>query len=83
MGLVLCRQRDQGIVIGGNIEVTVVEVHGGKVRLDVSAPASVIVDRKEVHEARIRAQRSARGIHSLDFMPDPPRVEATNSTAGA
>ena len=46
--LVLSRRVGEEIVIAGNIRVTVVSVEGGKVRLGVTAPASVPVHRKEV-----------------------------------
>jgi carbon storage regulator len=51
--LVLTRRFGETIVIDGEIRVTVVEIKGGKVRLGVTAPASVRVDRAEVHVARI------------------------------
>jgi carbon storage regulator len=50
--LVLTRRVGEVIVIDGGIRITVVEVTGQKVRLGVSAPASVRVDRQEVHERR-------------------------------
>ena len=50
--LVLTRQVGEEIVIDGVIRVTVVAIKGGKVRLGISAPPSVTVDRKEVHERR-------------------------------
>jgi carbon storage regulator CsrA len=40
------------VVIDGGIQVTVMAVHGEKVRLGIVAPAAVRVDRKEVHERR-------------------------------
>lgn len=46
--LVLTRSKDEAIVIGDGIEVTVLEVKGDKVKLGISAPASVPVHRKEV-----------------------------------
>jgi len=46
--LVLSRQRDQAIKIGDDIEVTVVDVRGDKVRLGINAPSDVSVHRKEV-----------------------------------
>jgi carbon storage regulator len=46
--LVLSRRVGEEIVIAGNVRVTVVSVEGGKVRLGVTAPASVPVHRKEV-----------------------------------
>jgi carbon storage regulator len=48
--LVLTRREGEEIVIAGNIRVTVVSLEGGKVRLGITAPASVPVNRKEVHD---------------------------------
>ncbi len=50
--LVLSRRLGEEIVIGGNIRVKVVLVKGDKVRLGISAPASVPVDRSEIHQRR-------------------------------
>ncbi|HYV37097.1 MAG TPA: carbon storage regulator CsrA [Gemmataceae bacterium] len=50
--LVLTRRCGEEIVIGGNIHITVVAIQGNKVRLGITAPRSVSVDRQEVHERR-------------------------------
>ena len=50
--LVLTRRVGETIVIDGGIFITVVAVRGNKVRLGVSAPKCVCVDRLEVHERR-------------------------------
>lgn len=49
--LVLSRKRDESIVVGGEVVVTVVEIRGDKVRLGIEAPKEVTVHRKEVHDA--------------------------------
>jgi carbon storage regulator len=49
--LVLTRKVGQTVVIDGDIEVTVVEIRGDKVRLGIVAPRHVPVHRQEVHEA--------------------------------
>lgn len=49
--LVLSRKRDERIVIGDNIVITVVEVRGDKVRLGIDAPSEVPVHRQEVLDA--------------------------------
>ncbi len=46
--LVLSREPEQGIMIGEAVEVRVLEIHGGKVRLGIIAPQEVSVHRKEV-----------------------------------
>ena len=48
--LVLRRKVGERIVIGDSIEVTVLRVRGGKVRLGFTAPASVRVDRQEARK---------------------------------
>jgi len=53
--LVLSRRSGEEIVIGGNIHVTVLCVKGDRVRLGITAPRSVCVDRQEVHERRFDA----------------------------
>ncbi len=45
--LVLTRKLNQFIMVG-EIEVTVVEVHGDSIRLGIAAPRGVVVDRKEI-----------------------------------
>ena len=50
--LVLSRKVGEEIVVGSNIRITVVAVQGEKVRIGISAPKDVIVDRQEIHEKR-------------------------------
>ena len=49
--LVLSRQRDETIMIGDEIEITVVDIRGDKVRLGITAPTRIAVHRKEVYDA--------------------------------
>lgn len=59
--LVLSRQRDETIMIGDEIEITVVEIRGDKVRLGITAPTRIAVHRKEVYDAiRAENQRAAQ-----------------------
>ena len=48
--LVLTRKPDQSIMIGNDIEITVLEVRGEQVRLGIRAPRDIAVHRKEVYE---------------------------------
>lgn len=57
--LVLSRQRDETIMIGDEVQVTVVDIRGEKVRLGISAPAHIPVHRKEVYEAIQRENQAA------------------------
>ena len=50
--LVLSRQRHENIIIGDDIVVTVVEIRGKNVRLGITAPKNIIVNRQEVYDAQ-------------------------------
>jgi carbon storage regulator len=50
--LVLTRHVGEAIVIGSDIRIMVTGVHGGKVRLGISAPPEVAIDRKEIHDRK-------------------------------
>jgi carbon storage regulator len=60
--LVLSRQRDESIIIGDNVIVTIVDVRGDKVRLGIEAPREVSVHRREVYEAIQRENQQAAQI---------------------
>ncbi len=61
--LVLSRQKDESIMVGDDVEITIVDVRGDKVRLGITAPKAIPVHRKEVYLAIQRekqAQKEAR-----------------------
>ena len=47
--LVLTRNTDESIVIGDDIEITILEVNGKSVKLGIDAPRDVSVHRSEVY----------------------------------
>lgn len=49
--LVLSRQRDESIIIGDNIKITIVDIRGDKIRIGIEAPAEISVHREEVYDA--------------------------------
>ena len=49
--LVLTRKKNESIVIGDDIVITVVEIKPDKVRCGIEAPSNVPVHRREVYEA--------------------------------
>jgi carbon storage regulator len=67
--LVLTRRVGEEIVISDNIHITVVSVRGESVRIGISAPPSISVDRKEVHERRRSSSGVARELQAatVDF----------------
>jgi carbon storage regulator len=74
--LVLSRHRDESIIIGDDIIVTVVDIRGDKVRLGIEAPPDIPVHRQEVYEAIQRENRKATQLKPEDTRdlgnPSPP-----------
>jgi carbon storage regulator len=64
--LVLSRQRDETIMIGDDIEITVVDIRGDKVRVGITAPARIAVHRKEVYDAIKAENEQAAKVRSGD-----------------
>ena len=60
--LVLSRQRDESIVIGDKVVVTIVDIRGDKVRLGIQAPGEIPVHRQEVYEAIQRENRKGEAV---------------------
>ena len=67
--LVLTRHRDECIMIGDDVVITVVDIRGDKVRLGIDAPQHIPVHRQEVYEA---IQRENMKASQLD--PDEART---------
>jgi carbon storage regulator len=70
--LVLSRQRDETIMIGDDIEITVVDIRGDKVRLGINAPKWVQVHRKEVYLAIKRENERSANLRPGDVPGSGP-----------
>lgn len=57
--LALSRKVNESIVIGNDIEITVLEVKGDQVKLGISAPKAVPIYRKEIYLQIIEANKEA------------------------
>jgi carbon storage regulator len=71
--LVLTRKSNQSIMIGDDVEITVLAIMGEKVRIGIEAPRSVPVFRREVYveiqeeqatEERSEVDRALEGLKS-------------------
>jgi len=74
--LVLSRQRDETIMIGDNIEITIVDIRGDKVRLGINAPKEISVHRKEVYDA-IRRENKAAAQVKIDDVAGLGKISPT------
>lgn len=51
--LILSRRPNESLRIGKNVVITVVGFSGNQIRLGISAPPNVVIDREEVHLRKI------------------------------
>jgi carbon storage regulator len=56
--LILTRKKDESIIIDGNIEIKIVEIEDGKVKIGIEAPKDIDIKRKELYE-RIQEENLA------------------------
>jgi carbon storage regulator len=63
--LILTRKIGEGLFIGDDIRITILEVRGKQIRLGIEAPANVVVLREEIYR-RIQEENlqaaEARGV---------------------
>ncbi len=69
--LILSRRKDESIVIGDNITISVVDIKGDQIKLGISAPGNIKVFRQEVYKAIQDENKAAAAVStipaSLDF----------------
>ena len=67
--LVLSRKKGESIMIGENIELSVIDIQGDQVRIGINAPREVSIFRKEVFEQirdeNLKAAQKPEGLPEL------------------
>jgi carbon storage regulator len=74
--LVLTRKGNQSIMIGDDIEVSVLAIMGEKVRIGIEAPRTVPVFRKEVYLEIQEGREAAEGEGEDDVEGELDRLKA-------
>lgn len=67
--LIVTRKEGESVIVNDHVEVIVVSVEGGKIRLGFNAPPSVQIHRKEVYEKIQQANRDAAANKSTTQLP--------------
>jgi carbon storage regulator len=65
--LILSRRRNESLHIGDDVVVTVLGIKGNQVKLGISAPKNVVVNREEVR-ARKLSEAAAAPAHRPDHL---------------
>ena len=76
--LILARRINESIMIGDQVEISVVDIKGDQVKLGIAAPTNVKVYRREVYSAiqeenRAAARAAPETLPSLDGLLPPKR----------
>jgi carbon storage regulator len=65
--LVIRRREGERLLIGPDVEIEVLEIGGGHVKLGLHAPKSVLILRQEVYLTRIQNEAAAGEISTLEL----------------
>lgn len=63
--LALTRKKGESIIISDNIEVVILSVQGEQVKLGINAPKSISVNRREIFEQIVEANKEAAKNHNI------------------
>lgn len=63
--LALARKINQSIMLGNDIEVTLLEIKGDQVKIGISAPKSVPIYRKELY-TQIQEENKKAAVQEVD-----------------
>lgn len=64
--LILTRKCGEGLFIGDDIRITVLEIRGKQIRLGIEAPGSVVVLREEIYRRIQEENLQASGTRDID-----------------
>ncbi|MFB3787592.1 MAG: carbon storage regulator CsrA [bacterium] len=79
--LVLSRKRDESIIIGDDVIITVVDIKGEQVKLGVTAPRNVSIHRKEIYESIQQENQAAARSGSQNLSGLVKVLQKKNSAA--
>ena len=80
--LILSRKVNESIIIGDQIEISIVDIKGDQAKLGIKAPKNVKVYRFEVYEA-IQQENKAAAMANPSQIPElelPPTLKDKNTT---
>lgn len=66
--LVITRKKDESILIGENIEIKVVKIEDGSVKLAISAPKDVSILRKELYVEIEEENKKAATLKDIQLL---------------
>lgn len=77
--LVLTRKKGQSLMIGNDIEISLIDIQGDQVRIGINAPKSIPIHRKEIYE-EIRNENMVAATSKDTDMSELQRKFIKNNT---
>lgn len=71
--LILSRKESERIYLGDDVVLTIVRIHGDKVRIGVEAPSDIRILRRELDDQTIEASRFPEGLR-VSSSDEPQRT---------
>ena len=65
--LILTRKSGEGLYIGDDIRVTILEIRGKQIRLGIEAPANVVILREEIYRRIQEENLQAASVQGIDL----------------
>ncbi|MGE4284123.1 MAG: carbon storage regulator CsrA [Clostridia bacterium] len=65
--LVLTRKKEQSIIIGDNIEISIIDIQGDQVRIGINAPKDISIHRKEVFLEIQQENKAAAQVKNISL----------------
>lgn len=66
--LALTRKKGESIVIGNNVEITILEIRGDQIKVGISAPKEVSIYRKEVYLQIQEENKAAFDVENVEVL---------------
>ena len=65
--LILTRKIGEGIIIGDNIRIAILEIRGKQIRIGIDAPPNIVVLREEIYQRVQEENLQAAGVRDVDL----------------
>jgi len=65
--LILTRKIGEGIILGDDIRIAVLEIRGKQIRIGIEAPSSIVVLREEIYQRIQEENLQAAGVRDVDL----------------
>ena len=65
--LILTRKIGEGIILGDDIRIAVLEIRGKQIRIGIDAPPEVVVLREEIYQRIQEENLRAAGVRDVDL----------------